>query len=391
MGQTVQVDSGVRSQTERWFVSRGIPHVIDGYSATEDVFTRSAPFLGAVFFIEVFASFDDRFDGWAQLAAFVGGAAILVAATMLVNRLRGRAPLQAPDEVGGLELVLFVFAPALLPLLFSNDRVLGPLTVVIVNLLILGLTYFVTSFGLFPIIRFGAVQMARRVGQMGQLMARSLPLLLLFTTFIFLNAEMWQVASDFVPLFYVVVVTGILAAGVAFMVMRAPAEVADLEHFDDWQQVMRLAGRTDAPIATARPRDEATPPEVQPLGRGDRTNVTLLVVVSQLVQVLLVALLIGLFYVGFGLLAVREATIEQWTTTPSEPLATIEVSGSAIVVTWEHLAVAGFIAAFSALQFSVSMVTDKTYRDQFYEDVTGEVRQVLAVRALYLDALSGEG
>ena len=71
----------------------------------------------------------------------------------------------------------------------------------------------------------------------------------------------------------------------------------------------------------------------------------------------------------------------------STEMASWTLANSTIVITWEHFAVAGFIAAFSALQFSVSMVTDSTYRDEFYEDVTREIREVLAVRALYLDQL----
>lgn len=59
-----------------------------------------------------------------------------------------------------------------------------------------------------------------------------------------------------------------------------------------------------------------------------------------------------------------------------------------MVVTWGHFAVAGFIAAFAALQVAVSMVTDATYRETFSDQVTGEIREVLAVRALYLDQLS---
>ena len=116
----------------------------------------------------------------------------------------------------------------------------------------------------------------------------------------------------------------------------------------------------------------------------------MLVIIAQMVQVVLVALVIGLFYVGFGRLAVRRATIDQWTVADVDTLTTFDLFGAEVVVTWEHFAVAGFIAVFSALQFAVAMLTDATYREEFYEDVTGEIREVLAVRALYHDALSGE-
>ncbi len=380
-------DAELRAATERWFVRRGLPHVIEDYSVTGDVFTRAAPFLSAVFFLEVFVSFDDRFSGWGQVAVFVAGVAILVSAVALVNRARGRPPFQLPDDVGIPELALFVLVPALLPVLFSDEPGWRFLVVAGVNIVVLVVTYVVTSYALVPMIRFGALQMTRRLGQVVQLMARTLPLLLLFTAFMFLNAEMWQVASDFPPLYYAVVVATLVLSGVAFLSLRAPREVVDLEHFGSWSAVTALASGTDAPLASVGPRDASQPPAVPTLGRGDRANVALLVIMSQAVQVTLVGLVIGLFYVGFGLLAVRAATIEQWTTAGVDAITTVDLAGSTIVVTWEHMAVAGFIAAFSALQFAVSMATDTAYRAEFYEDVTREIRETLAVRALYLDRL----
>ena len=61
--------------------------------------------------------------------------------------------------------------------------------------------------------------------------------------------------------------------------------------------------------------------------------------------------------------------------------------GEAVVLTRAHLVVAVFIGAFSGLQFAVSVLTDDTYREEFAADVGQEVRENLAVRALYLDRL----
>jgi hypothetical protein len=292
--------------------------------------------------------------------------------------------LQLPDDVGPVELAAFVVVPALLPLLFSNNGGWRFLAVVGFNSALLTVTYVATSYGLFPMIRFGARLMWARLGQVGLLMARILPLLLLFTAFIFLNAEMWQVASDFSPAFYTMSVSVLAIAGVGFIWMRAPQVVAELERFESWEVVCRLASATDAPCANAEPRHPDGDPSPG-LGRSTQRNVGLLVVISQAVQVVLVALVIGLFYVGFGLLAVRRETVEQWTVGGGDVIASFDLFGSEVVLTWEHLAVSGFIAAFSALQFAVSLITDATYREEFHDDVTGEIRQVLAVRSLYLD------
>ena len=388
MHHTGAVDTRVRDATERWFVRQGLPHAIDDYSATEDVFTRATPFLSAVFFLEVFASFDDRFDGWAQVLVFCAAVGILVSAVALVNRIRGRRPFQVPDQVGWVELGLFVFVPAVLPVLFSDEPGTRFLALVGINLVIIEVTYVVTSYGLLPMLRFGAQQLTSRIGRVGQLVARGLPLLLLFTTFVFLNAEMWQVASDFDPWFYGIALGFLVLIATGFVALRAPRVVDELEVFESWTTVQTYAARTDAPIASRRPNDPDGPVAPPPLERTDRVNLSLLVIIAQMVQVVLVAVVIGLFYVGFGLLAVRRATIDQWTVADVETLTTFDLFGAEVVVTWEHFAVAGFIAVFSALQFAVAMLTDATYREEFYEDVTAEIREVLAVRVLYHDALA---
>ena len=384
----VGMTSVERTATERWFVSKGLPHAIEDYSATEDVFTRAAPFLGAIFFLEVFFSFDDRFDGWRQALVFVAAVGILLAAVALVNRVRGRRPFQLPDQVGTIELGLFVFVPAVLPVLFSDEPGTRFMVIVGINLVLLAVTYVVTSYGLLPMIRFGAQQLTSRIGRLGQLVARGLPLLLLFTTFVFLNAEMWQVASDFDAVFYAIALGFLVLTAVGFVALRAPRVVSELEAFSSWAEVSRCAARTDAPIRRRTPTNADAAVTTPPLERTDRVNLSLLVIIAQMVQVVLVALVIGLFYVGFGLLAVRRATIDQWTTAEVDPLATFDLFGAEVIVTWEHFAVAGFIAVFSALQFAVSMLTDATYREEFYEDVTDEIRDVLAVRALYHDGLA---
>ena len=55
------------------------------------------------------------------------------------------------------------------------------------NVVLLGGAYVVTSWGLVPMVRWSVDQLWRRVGQMTTLLAKSLPILLVFSAFIFLN------------------------------------------------------------------------------------------------------------------------------------------------------------------------------------------------------------
>ena len=99
------------------------------------------------------------------------------------------------------------------------------------------------------------------------------------------------------------------------------------------------------------------------------------------------SLLIFGFYVLFGLLTVRADTVVQWTTVTNladVDIATFMLAGEQIVLTRLHLIAASFVASFSGLQFAVSLVTDNTYKEQFVDESSAEVREALAVRAVYL-------
>jgi hypothetical protein len=375
--------------TEWWFVRRGLPHAIPDYSAREDVWTRAWPFLLFVLFIELFASFGDRFDGWAQLGVFTAGAGVLLGVFVVVNLVRRRRPFRLPDDIGVIELAAFVLAPAALPLWFSDRGWTGSAAIVGINLALLGFAYVVTSYGLVPALRVGVVQATHQLRTVTQLVARGLPLLLLITAFVFLNAEMWQVAHDFPPAFFAICVGFMVLLALSFLALRVPKEIDELGHFESWRSCCDLVRQTDAPIADHLPELSGVPPEPD-LARVELVNVGILLTISQAVQTLLVGLISGVFYVGFGLLAVRRDTVLQWTTaTELDPLIDFRFLGDDVVLTTEHLAVAGFIAAFSVLQFAVASVTDATYRDEFYDDVAGDVRDVLAVRAIVRAAPNG--
>lgn len=380
-GHTGVVEDVLRA-TDRWFVRRGLPHAIEDYSAREDVWTRAWPFLLLVLFVELFATFGDRFAGWAQAGVFVAGLGVLAGAFVVVNLLRGRRPLHLPDDIGVPELGVFLLAPALIQLWFTDRGWAGALALVGVNVVVAALAFVITSYGLLPAFRVGFGQAVRQLRTVTQLVARGLPLLLLITAFVFLNAEMWQVAHDFPPAYFAICVGMMLVLALSFLALRVPREITGLALFDSWDTCRRYAERTDAPIAGQMPDLSGTPPEPE-LGRVELVNVGLLLTISQAVQTVLVGVIAGSFYVVFGLLAVRSETILQWTTAPElDPIVAVGFLGDDVVLTWELLAVSGFIAAFSVLQFAVASVTDDAYRTEFYDDVAADVREVLAVRAI---------
>ncbi len=377
-----------REAVERWFIRRGVPHVIHEYRATTDVFTRALPFLTLVFAVELFATFGDRFRGWAQFGVFCAGAAIALSAVITVNRLRERRLFQLPDRVGAVELAVFLVLPPVLPALFSENRWSDAVGLGLINLGLLVGTYLVVSFGLLPMVAWAAAYSGRQIALIGRLVGRLLPLLLLFSAFLFLNAEVWQVAHDITWPYFTIVIGLIVAISLASVAVRVPSELVGLARFKNWEHVCDKIADSDSPLIPAEPPADFAVAEIPPLDRMARLNLGLLMLVAQAVRVVLVGVVIGGFYVAFGLLTVRESTIVAWVALDSlAPLARFGFLGYELVFTWELLAVSGFIAALSALQFAVSSVTDQSYREHFYDDMADEAREVLATRALYLAEL----
>jgi hypothetical protein len=376
-----------RDRCERWFVRRGLPHLIDDYTATDDIFTRMAPFLAGVVFLEFFLAFGDRWTGWSQAVAFLGGIAALVGGVVLVNRIRGRRSFQLPDDIGVWELALYVVLPIVPTVIGSQGSALdNAVSVVAFNLVLLAVGYVVTSWALIPMMRWSFGQVRRQVTDVANLAMKSLPTLLIFSAFIFINAEMWQVANDFtLPLFGMVM---LLLAGIGgiFIFVSVRRLTVDLARFSAWGDVRPRCANT--PVEEIIPADDEPAPDTPPLMRRAEWNVNLLLFVAQGIQVLLVSLVITTFYVVFGLLTVREETLLQWTTVGEltyerDWAVDIAILGTDLILTRQLLLVALFIGMFSGLNFAVQVITDDTYREEFIADMTAEVRDALAVRAVY--------
>ncbi|MFB0927697.1 MAG: hypothetical protein QMB08_06440 [Acidimicrobiales bacterium] len=380
--QAVEFDADA---VERWFVQRGVPQAIFHYNAAEDVLTRMVPYLTAVFLLGALAGFGDKFTGRGQFGVALAAFGILMALAVASNRLRGRRNFELPDNLGRIEIALFLLGAPFVAVLFG-DLPWQPVWLLLLNLVMLGLGYVATTYGAVPMLRWGVREVGVQVRGVLNVLSRLLPLLLLFATFLFLNAEVWQVAHGLTWQFYIIVIAMVLVPAVLFLALRSPDEITNLHSFSSWAEIDEICHATDAPLwkRADLPKEK---PQLVPLDEGERRNLALLMLAAQLVQTLLVALGIGLFFVAFGLFTVREETLLQWTEISAanfDPLARLTLFGAEVVITPELFAVSGFIAAISALQFAVSLNSDATYRKQFYASLEREIREVLAVRARYL-------
>ncbi|MEO6988338.1 MAG: hypothetical protein ABI239_06795 [Aquihabitans sp.] len=386
------VDLHVLEETERWFLRRGIPHFIEDYRADEDVFTRAAPILMLVFLAEVAGAINLDWRWWQNLAAVVGGMIVAFGSWAMANRLRHRRPLQAPDQVGWWELSVFVLVPPLLPLLFGGQVGAAAITL-LGNLVVLAVIYVVTSYGLIPMTRWALGRTIQQLGAVLGLFGRAMPLLLLFSVALFINAELWAVAGALDRALLVVTGGFFVLLGLGFLLLRLPGEVQSIDHDLTSDELVDACARS--PLAEA-----VTTADLSDLSAVDTTlsrrqsgNVLLVLLFSQAVQVVLVTMAIGAFFFVFGLLAIRPEVVATWVGGVGTPEALTSWTwfDREFVVTVPLVHVSVLIAVLGGFYFTVYVITDATYRQEFFTEVVGEVRQSLAVRKVYLALRAGSG
>lgn len=371
-------------QIERWFLRRGVPHFIERdagatrTSAVLDTWTRALPLLVPAYVLLGANALDVDASLPRNLA--IGGVVVLVlVGTWIVSNLvRRQPPFARPRDIGWPEVTLFLVGPALASAVFGQWRDAGE--TVGYGLVLLALIWGWSSYGIGSLLGWTWERGSSQLAGFGGLVAKALPLLLLFNMFLFINGEVWQVAADLSLLAYLLVIGILFLLGVAFTMSRVPSVIGSMNRFESWDEIAALVA--DTPAAARCPVGECA--ANAPLPLRQRINVGLIVVLGQGLQVLLVVLALIAFFIVFGFLSISAGTTEAWTGhVPLDPWFTLRLDGREHVFTQELLMVSVFLGTFSGMYFNVVLATDATYQAEFADDVAPEVRQVLAVRRVY--------
>jgi hypothetical protein len=204
---------------------------------------------------------------------------------------------------------------------------------------------------------------------------RALPLLLLAITFLFINTEVWQVASNLSVASLWLVVALFSALAIGFLLVRLPEEVDRAD--DDVNDALLLRACRGTPLE-AHCRELVEDPDADPAAYAEvtgyeRWNLILVLMIVQTVQVVLLSLTVFAFLMLLGSITMTDPVLNTWQTSPpfTQSRALLQVSV--------------FLASFSGLYLMVSTVTDEDYRKQFFGGVTRELERAVGVRAVYLD------
>jgi hypothetical protein len=375
------IDDGIVA-TEQWFVRRGLPHFIFRYSASTDVWTRAAPLLALVALAEVVGNAPNTdFPVWVSVLASVVAFAAVLAVWGVANRLRDRPTFARPVDVGPVEVALFVIVPALVPIAAGGQWRSGLVTGG-ANLALLVLIYITTSYGIVPMTRWAVTHGARQIRAVSGVLTRALPILLLVVIVVFYTQEPFQIAHK-LPWALIGLGIGVFfVVGVSFAVIRIPRQVGELADFESWATLRSRATQTPAAaLVRGMPARPSAPPK---LSRKEWLNVGLVVLATEGILIVLVGLAMFAFLVVLGVITVPGSLMPLWVNGKPDVLTSFHLFGTRLVVTSELLKASAFLAGFTALQFTVSLLSDENYQDEFLHELREELRESLAARAVYL-------
>ncbi len=324
-GAQPRSETDALAATELWFVQHGLPYFVP----EEREAARAA------------------LHSFRTLALLAVTAAVALAGGVALAWLLGNA----------------AFAPATLMLL--------------VGLAVLG--YAGTAMRAGPIARWAVGRTLGSLRLLLPLATRALPLLMLFITFLFINAEVWQLSASMggATLWLTVMLFGLFA--VLFLLVRFPEELDSADQLLDHDRLVEACRRTPLEgLAGDRVAPDAARAHVRVAGY-ERANLVGVLVIAQAVQVLLLSLCVFAFFMIFGALVMDDGVQQAWT-------AREELRNAPVLthLSLELFQVSVFLAAFSGLYFTVCAVTDEAYRDQFFRGMQRELERAVGVRAVYL-------
>ncbi len=388
-------DDTLLSQTESWFVKRGLPYFIEDRKATDDVFTRALPLLAAYFVISLMVVLSLRLTVPQRIGGAALGIGLMLGLYVIRNLISGRGALSRPRRIGWLEVGALVLIPPAVDAVVRKDwrpnglhswRITG-IDLAVNAGIVLGISLFTSA--LLPLVRWAVKRTFLELGEVFDLAARALPLLFLFNSFLFISKDVWEFAGEMSRGRRWGVVGLFAVFTVLFLVYRLPAEVRRVAEHDDRSSIRHACQGT--PMAGVVDRVTLHDGALA-LSRRQRANVLMVLFFGQMLQVLLLALLVFVFFAGFGWVTMDGKHIAEWTGQPQEAALAFGHPLSYYLgfdLDTKLFQVAIFLAAVSAFFFAVSSMTDDAYKEQFYARMNTELETAIQVRRVYLALYQG--
>ncbi len=376
-----------RRNIERWFARRGVPQLIEGFSSESAMDRRAAPLISLWLILGTVLWWGTRPD-WpllANLAGVVATVGWMAVVWIVVSRLRHRSWRIRPSTFDLPDILTIAFLPVVpTALIDANvgeaiESFLGALTGV-------GVIYVITGFGLIEIGLWAFERLWDQVTHLVELLARTLPVLLILVVFLLFATEMWEAAGAMSWIELGLILLLLLVVAALLVVITFRRELQRIQAQTDLDGVLADAADTPAePLVRPAPADLLPMPRLSWL---ERSNVTLLVAVPQLLQAIAVGAVVMAFLVVFALIAIPASVQETWIGVSPRELFSFALLDDLRMLSEELLLVCCLLGGIVGLYFAGLGITDKSYRAEGFDQEVAGVRKILAVRTLYKHAVA---
>ncbi|HEX2213292.1 MAG TPA: hypothetical protein VHH12_07555 [Mycobacterium sp.] len=376
------IDASLHRAADGWFLGRGLPAVLRPGRLVRRLWPRSAPALAGlavlmantIAVVAITGEHAVDIDGrptrgeWFVLVLLVLVLPVASVAGWLVSRIkaqRGRL-LVAAGSIG----------VALLGAVFG-----GPSPYLVTNLVTVGVAVAIilafTASGIGSILGWATEVTLSHLAEAGSLLLRALPVLLL-TILVFFNSPVWLMAATVSRARLWLALVFLSAIAAAFVVSVTVDRVRPMVNTAK-PDTAHAAMLDDTPFA-AMPE----PPDVKPLKRAERLNIYFVLAVSQLAQIMVVAVVTALLFLVLGLILLSPELLAAWTRNGSSDGTFL---GMTIPVPEALIQVTLFLGGLTFMYVSARAVGDEAYRVRFLDPLVDNLRLTLTARNRYRAAV----
>ncbi|MDZ4264701.1 MAG: hypothetical protein U1D00_03195 [Mycobacterium sp.] len=377
--------TGQRLAAERWFLRHGLPAVLRPGTLVRRVWYRSVPALAAfavtmafsIVVVGVTGKHTIDIDGtptrteWFILAIVV----LVLPAAAVVGWLVSRV--EDPRVRGAISAV--ALAVAALSTVFGGPSALIFVDVIVEGVVIVAILL-CTATGIGSILGWAVRVTLANLASVGSMLLRALPVMLL-TVLVFFNGPVWTMASTVGRARLWMALLFLFAIAAAFLVSSTLGRVRPILR-PEAKQPEDAEKLTGTPFETLPDR-----PRRVPLSKAERANVVFVVALSQIVQVLTVAVVTGLLFLTLGLILVSPEMLAGLTgngSTDGQLLGmTLPIPDALIQVTM-------FLTALTFMYLAARAVGDKEYRGQYLDPLIDDLRLTLVARDRYRTATAAQ-
>ena len=306
-----------------------MPQLIEGYSSEQRIDRRAVPLIGiwiVVGTVWIWLELADR-----PLASNVGSMLLALAVTCIVIGgflwVRKHPPFGSASRLDLFDVAVIGLVPGVVASVLTGDpgAGLGFVTIGEVRLFTpgffligVGIIYAVVALGVFELAGWSIRHLLENVPQIMMLVARTLPLLLILVIFLLFANELWQVSHEIGVVDLVAIMTLLVIVAGVLVDTQSREEIRLIERrgpAPNWDDL-----RTGTPAAGMMETQSTSSESLRPLNRLERLNLLVLMLISQFVQSLFVALMVTLFLLLLGMLAVPASVQEEWVGAPVNEL-----------------------------------------------------------------------